>query len=72
MSMTRSNSNREPAQLTSPVAVDLEHLANEIAACSVDVDLETWSRLRLIALQLRAAARQVDGLVIPDETQEAA
>lgn len=66
MLMTTTSTMTAERQLTSPVALDLEHLANEIAACSVDVDLETWSRLRLIALQLRATARQVDGLRIPD------
>lgn len=56
---------REP-QYTSPLAMDLEGLSHELMGMSESVTVEQWARLRLIIMQMRALASQVDGLVIPE------
>lgn len=58
-------------QYTSSLATDLEGLSHELMAMSESVTVEQWSRLRLIIMQMRALAGQVDGLVIPDSTEAA-
>lgn len=54
-------------QYTSPLATDLEGLSHELMAMSEEVTVEQWARLRLIIMQMRALAGQVDGLLIPEE-----
>ena len=64
----RINKTHSP-QYTSPLATDLEGLSHELMAMSESVTVEQWARLRLIIMQMRALAGQVDGLLIPEEAQ---
>ena len=59
----------ENPQYTSPLAIDLDGLSHELAEMSTEVSIEQWARLRLIIMQLRGLAGQVDGLLIPDLTE---
>lgn len=54
-------------QYTSPLAIDLEALSHELMGMSESVTVDQWARLRLIIMQMRALAGQVDGLLIPEE-----
>lgn len=67
MRRLQSTSNKAGAQYGSPVSRDLEGLSHELMAMSEDVTTDQWTRLRLIIMQLRSIAGQVDGLVIPDQ-----
>jgi len=51
------------------VARDLEGLSHELMGMACGLGAEQWARLRLIIMQLRSIAGQVDGLVIPDQDQ---
>lgn len=56
-------------QYTSPLAIDLEGLSHDLMSMSESVSVDQWARLRLIIMQMRALADQVDGLLIPEEAQ---
>lgn len=59
--------NETGPQYASPVSRDLEGLSHELMGMSTEVTGPQWARLRLIVMQLRSIAGQVDGLVIPDQ-----
>ena len=59
--------NETGPQYASPVSRDLEGLSHELMGMSTEVTGQQWARLRLIVMQLRSIAGQVDGLVIPDQ-----
>ena len=58
--------NETGPQYASPVSRDLEGLSHELMGMSTEVTGPQWARLRLIVMQLRSIAGQVDGLVIPE------
>lgn len=58
--------NETGPQYASPVSRDLEGLSHELMGMSTEVTGQQWARLRLIIMQLRSIAGQVDGLVIPE------
>ena len=58
--------NETGPQYASPVSRDLEGLSHELMGMSTEVTGPQWARLRLIIMQLRSIAGQVDGLVIPE------
>ena len=61
--------NETGPQYASPVSRDLEGLSHELMGMSTEVTGAQWSRLRLIIMQLRSIAGQVDGLVIPNKVE---
>ena len=61
--------NETGPQYASPVSRDLEGLSHELMGMACGLGAEQWARLRLIIMQLRSIAGQVDGLVIPDQDQ---
>lgn len=62
-------SKTEEPQYCSPVSRDLEGLSHELMGLSTEVTEPQWARLRLIIMQLRSIAGQVDGLVIPNKVE---
>lgn len=66
MRRLQHNRNEPGPQYASPVSRDLEGLSHELMAMSGGVTTDQWARLRLIVMQLRSIAGQVDGLVIPE------
>ena len=58
--------NETGPQYASPVSRDLEGLSHELRGMSTEVTGPQWARLRLIVMQLRSIAGQVDGLIIPE------
>ena len=58
--------NETGPQYASPVSRDLEGLSHELMGMSTEVTGRQWAKLRLIIMQLRSIAGQVDGLVIPE------
>ena len=58
--------NETGPQYASPVSRDLEGLSHELMGMSTEVTGPQWARLRLIVMQLRSIAGQVDGLMIPE------
>ena len=58
--------NETGPQYASPVSRDLEGLSHELMGMSTEVTGQQWARLRLIVMQLRSIAGQVDGLGIPE------
>ena len=58
--------NETGPQYASPVSRDLEGLSHELMGMATEVTGPQWSRLRLIIMQLRSIAGQVDGLIIPE------
>lgn len=66
MRREQHNSMEAGPQYASPVARDLEGLSHELMGMSTEVTGQQWARLRLIVMQMRSIAGQVDGLVIPE------
>ena len=58
--------NETGPQYASPVSRDLEGLSHELMGMSTEVTGRQWAKLRLIIMQLRSIAGQVDGLVVPE------
>ena len=67
MRTEQNSSNEAGPQYASPVSRDLEGLSHELMGMSTEVTGPQWAQLRLIIMQLRSIAGQVDGLVIPDQ-----
>ena len=63
--------NETGPQYASPVSRDLEGLSHELMGMSTEVTGPQWAQLRLIIMQLRSIAGQVNGLVIPEDTSNA-
>ena len=63
--------NETGPQYASPVSRDLEGLSHELMGMSTEVTGQQWAQLRLIIMQLRSIAGQVNGLVIPEDTSNA-